>query len=158
VIVVADSGPLLHLHWIGAAEWALPPTTIDVVDVVWREVASYAPEALNVQRLRCVPTPSPIPDRIAAFRLDDGEAGAIAYATRPEVEGTGLLLCDDVRARKACRQLSLAVVGSIGLIVEASRAKRVPIPVAKAALGDLAVKGKLYVGEDLIRRAVESLG
>lgn len=46
VIVVADTGPILHLFWIDASRWALPPQPIMVVDEVWVEVEAYAPEAL----------------------------------------------------------------------------------------------------------------
>lgn len=158
MIIVADAGPLLHLHWVSAAVWALPPATIDVVDVVWREVTSYAPEALNDSRLRRVSGPPSTPDSVAAFRLDDGEASSIAYALSPELGSDILLLCDDARARKACRKLSLMVVGSIGLIVEACRAGRVSTARAVQALEELPGTGRLHVGQELIRRAVESLG
>lgn len=158
MIIVADAGPLLHLHWVEAAAWALPPATIEVVDVVWQEVASYAPEALSDRRLRCVSAPHPTPASVAAFRLDDGEAGSIAYALSLDSGSNPLLLCDDVKARKACRSLSLMVVGSIGLIVEACRAGRASRPEAARALESLPDAGKLHVHRDLLRRAIESLG
>lgn len=34
MIVVADAGPLLHLFWVGATAWALPPQEIAVVEDV----------------------------------------------------------------------------------------------------------------------------
>ena len=41
--IVASAGPLLHLFWVGASFWALPPHRIDVVSEVWEEVESHAP-------------------------------------------------------------------------------------------------------------------
>jgi len=38
VIVVADAGPILHLHWIGSLSWGLPATKIHVVEQVWLEI------------------------------------------------------------------------------------------------------------------------
>jgi hypothetical protein len=124
-IIVADTGPRLHLHWVGACSWALPPKPIDdVVDVVWREVALYAPEALHDAPLRQVASPADRPPESVRFLLDDGEAAAIAYALHAERRHDALLLCDELRARRVCKRLALPVVGSIGLIVEAHRAGR----------------------------------
>jgi hypothetical protein len=51
VIVVADAGPILHLHWIGCLSWGLPPTPIQVVEQVWTEIAQHALQALADPRL-----------------------------------------------------------------------------------------------------------
>ena len=51
MIVVADTGPVVHLHWVGASSWALPPEPILVVREVWGEIERHAPEALRDPRL-----------------------------------------------------------------------------------------------------------
>ena len=51
MIVVADTGPIVHLYWIGASSWALPPESILVVREVWQEIERHAPEALQDSRL-----------------------------------------------------------------------------------------------------------
>lgn len=157
MLIVADAGPLLHLHWTGASSWALPPLPIDVVDVVWEEVASYAPEALEDARLHRVASPADRPSEMATLALDDGEAAAIAYALQVERRHEALLLCDERRARRACERLALPVVGSIGLIVEARRAGRVTKAQAMAALTKLPEQGRLYVSPELVRAAIEAL-
>lgn len=48
MIVIADAGPILHLYWVDAMSWALPPEAIDVVEEVWQEVGKHAPEALQI--------------------------------------------------------------------------------------------------------------
>src|SRR3954465_15059281 len=55
VIVVADAGPILHLHWIGCLPWGLPPRRIRVVEQVWTEIIQHAPEALDDPRLEREP-------------------------------------------------------------------------------------------------------
>jgi predicted nucleic acid-binding protein len=157
MLIVADTGPLLHLHWTGASSWALPPLPIDVVDVVWKEVASYAPEALDDVRLRRVASPTERPPEMATLMLDDGEAAAIAYALQVEQRHDALLLCDERRARRACERLALPVVGSIGLVVEARRAGRVTRAEAVRALSELPERGRLHVSPELVRAAIEAL-
>ena len=156
-LIVADAGPLLHLHWVEASSWALPPRSIDVVDVVWQEVAAYEPQALSDARLRRVASPAEKPIEILALSLDDGEAAAMAYALQAERRSEVLLLCDELRARRACKRFALPVVGSIGLIVEAHRAGRVSRELALSALADLPGRGRLYVGPSLIRAAMDAI-
>jgi predicted nucleic acid-binding protein len=158
MIIVADAGPLLHLHWVGAASWALPPSPIDVVDTVWREVASYASEALDDARLRRVASPAERSPEITALALDDGEAAAIGYALDAERRRDALLLCDELRARRACKRLALPVVGSIGLVVEAHRAGRASKALARSTLSALPARGRLHVSPALVRTAIDALG
>jgi hypothetical protein len=54
VIVIADAGLLLHLFWVDASAWALPPRAIHVVPEVWQEVEAHAPDALQDPRVRRV--------------------------------------------------------------------------------------------------------
>ncbi len=37
MIVVADTGLLLHLFWVDALEWALPPQEVAVVEAAWEK-------------------------------------------------------------------------------------------------------------------------
>ncbi len=157
VIVVADAGPLLHLHWIGASKWALPPTTIEVVAEVWAEVDRIAPDALADQRLHRVDASAPVDPAVVPFGLDPGEAGALTHALARKTNDAVLLLCDELAARRACVQLSLQVVGSIGLIVEAFHAGRVDHAGARAALVALPARGRLHVTAALVERAVAAL-
>ena len=49
--IIADAGPVLHLFWVGAQEWALPQQPIHIVPAVWDEVRHHAPEALAEEQL-----------------------------------------------------------------------------------------------------------
>ncbi len=105
MIAIADAGPLLHLYWVDASSWALPPRSIDVVDEVWDEVEKHAPEALNDTRLQRVSLSSTLSPLLTDWQLDLGEQTALSYAlTRSE---TVLVLCNERQARFACAALDL---------------------------------------------------
>jgi predicted nucleic acid-binding protein len=122
VIVVADAGPVLHLHWIGCLSWGLPPTSIHVVEQVWVEITQHAPEALGDPRLKRQEATEIDSVLRGQFSLQLGEAAAISFALRHQ---PALLLTDDEAARRACASVTLEAVGTIGLILEAARSKRV---------------------------------
>jgi predicted nucleic acid-binding protein len=140
VIVVADAGPILHLHWIGCLSWGLPPTSIHLVEQVWTEITQHAPQALTDPRLEREPVVEIDRALQAKFSLQSGEAAAIAFALK---RSGALLLTDDAAARRACVSVGLATVGTIGLILEAARSKRVPVDEAIQALKQLPNEGRL---------------
>jgi predicted nucleic acid-binding protein len=157
MIVVADAGPLLHLYWIGVSDWALPPEPVHVVEEVWEEVSSHAPEALWDPRLvRCAHIGA-IPEAVLEWNLDAGEREALAYAlSQTDHEGV-LLLSDDGEARSACVALGVGVVGSVGLVVRAHREGRVALRAAEAALQELPSRGRLHVRPEVIEYALTVL-
>lgn len=157
MIIVADAGPLLHLFWVGASSWALPAQRIDVVDEVWEEVTAHAPNALHDARLQHITHSVTVPQTLSQWNLDRGELAALSYALSRDPAEEILVLCDEQDARRACSELSLPVVGSIGLIVEAFRAGRVSLETAATALRDLPGRGRLHVRPQLIELAVQSL-
>lgn len=156
VIVVADTGPVLHLHWVGAASWALPQQPIHVVREVWGEVERHAPEALLDARLVLVQGPVPLSPLVLSTPLDAGEKAALSYALSRRGEEV-LVLCDETSARMLCRRLQLQVTGSIGLILEAAHAKRVKREYALQALEELPRHGRLHVSREVIQRAIDAL-
>ena len=79
-VVVTDAGPILHLHWVDASQWALPDGPIIVVETVWTEIERHEPAALADQRLRRVPDPEATPAELIRADLDPGERAALAYA------------------------------------------------------------------------------
>lgn len=154
MIVVADAGPILHLYWIECLDWGLPPTRIYVVEEVWAEVARHAPAALRDSRFARRTAPAANVEWQARFSLDSGETAAIAFA----LEHAGsLLLTDDEAARRACAALELPAVGTIGLILEAARARRVDVTTAMRAMEELPARGRLHIGSGLLARAVAAL-
>lgn len=157
MIVIADTGPLLHLFWVEALAWALPPQEIAVVEAVWREVSRHAPEALQDSRLQRIPTTALIPPFLTDRQLDAGEEAALAYALTQADRTDLLLLCDDQQARQACQDLGLPVTGTLGLIVAAFRLGRVSKEAAAAALVELPGRGRFFVKPALIAQTLVAL-
>jgi predicted nucleic acid-binding protein len=154
VIVVADAGPVLHLHWIGCLSWGLPATKVHVVEQVWLEVMQHAPQALADPRFERHSETAADPELQRRFSLQLGETAAIGFALR---QASALLLTDDEAARRACSTLGLAAVGTIGLVLEAARAGRTTIAQARVALENLPTQGRLHVTRDLLARAIAAL-
>jgi predicted nucleic acid-binding protein len=102
-----------------------------VVEQVWTEITQHAPQALVDSRLEREPEVEIDPALQAKFSLQLGETAAIAFALK---HAASLLLTDDAAARRACASVGLAAVGTIGLILEAARSKRVPVDEALQAL------------------------
>jgi predicted nucleic acid-binding protein len=123
---VADTGPILHLHWVGASVWALPPNGILIVRTVAEEVATYQSDALNDPRFTVVEDP-PAASRVMEWMLDAGETSALSFTVGLPADLHPYFLCDERRARTAARALGIPVLGSVGLILNAHRAGRVNI-------------------------------
>jgi predicted nucleic acid-binding protein len=157
MIIIADAGPLLHLHWVGAQSWALPPQRIEVVDAVWREVRKHAPDALDDARLHHSEHLSPPVADLSKWRLDAGESAALQFALALRSKGAVLVLCDEQAARTACQSLAIPVTGTLGLVVEANRSGRVDRQTAEQALRELPGRGRLHVSQDLVEVVVQHL-
>lgn len=156
MIVVADAGPVLHLHWIGAASWALPSQPIHLVREVWKEVEKHAPDALLNDRIVLVPGPVQLSPLVLSSPLDPGEQAALSFALSKRAEEV-LVLCDETSARVLCRSLHLPVTGSIGLILEAAHSRRVTRDEALQALEELPRRGRLHATREIIQRAIVAL-
>lgn len=157
MIVIADAGPLLHLYWIEALSWALPPQRVEVVEEVWVEVQKFAPDALQDNRLYRQAVECSVAPELSRWSLDPGELAALSYALRQRETSEVLVLCDEREARLACRDLLIPVTGSIGLIVEAHRAGRVAREIAESALRNLPNRGRLHVRDEVINMAIAAL-
>lgn len=154
MIVIADAGPLLHLFWVDALAWALPSQPILVVEAVWQEVNRHAPKALKEPRIQRIAFSSPAPAALQEQHLDSGEKAALTYALAQPIGADILILCDELRARRVCRDLLLPVQGSVGLILTAFEEGRASREVAEAALRDLPGRGRLHIKTELVSQAL----
>jgi predicted nucleic acid-binding protein len=156
-VVVTDAGPILHLHWIGATEWALPQTPIVVVETVWREIEAHELAALGDPRLQRVGDPTSVPRALQHPDLHPGERAALAYAVLASGSAAVEVLCDDMSARRACRELGLPHTGTVGLILEARASGTVSYAMAADALRELPVTGGLWLHPRLLKAALLAL-
>jgi predicted nucleic acid-binding protein len=139
MIVVSDTTPLRYLAVVGGLDW-LPVIFGEVicpVEVIeeclhpgappfLREWTASAPTWLRIAAASQEVKLPKIP-----FRLDAGETAALALANGL---GADLLLMDERRGRDAAARLGLAVTGTLGVLVEASRLGLVNFEVVLAQL------------------------
>lgn len=129
MIVVADAGPLIHLAVVGHLE-LLPALfgQVPVPDVVFAEVQAggVRPGALEIVEAAWVEVvdTSRLNGEIAALPpvLDAGERAALAVAIDVSAD---LFLCDDRVGRRECGRRGVRVVGTLGILVQAKRERRV---------------------------------
>ena len=79
--------------------------------------------------------------------VDDGEAEAMALAS----ERGWLLILDDLRARSVARNLSLAIIGTVGIMVQAKQSGIIPL--LRPVLHDLETSG-FYLSNALKEEAL----
>lgn len=156
-IVIADAGPLIGLAVIGHLQ-LLPAMFVKVVvpPAVWAETTSdlTAPGAIEIGRATFVAVESPTIERLKSVqdRLEGGEAEAIALAL--DLPGA-IVLLDDLAARKVAHELHLRYTGTVGILLAARRAGRVPA--LRPLLEGLARHG-LYLSAALVDRALADVG
>jgi len=126
MIVVSDTTPLRYLAEIGGLDW-LPAIFGEVVcpeEVIAECRHPHAPLLLREWadsesawlRVEAVPKEAQLPP--LPHRLDAGEIAALALARELRAD---LLLMDERRGRDVATRLGLAVTGTLGIMVEASR-------------------------------------
>jgi predicted nucleic acid-binding protein len=123
MIVVSDTGPLNYLALIGHVE--VLPTLYEVV-VIPKAVASELSRPSCPEMVRALIESPPVWLRIDQapesdpdlHALGDGEQQAISLARTLHAD---LLLCDDRDARDAALRKKLRVIGTLGVLQEASQ-------------------------------------
>jgi len=123
MIVVSDTGPINYLALIGHLD-VLPALYGQVVipPAVVNELSRSSSPDLVRRLFESLPSwliigPLPAADQDLS-ELGDGEQQAISLASSLHAD---LLLCDDKDARDAAQRKALRVIGTLGVLQEASR-------------------------------------
>ncbi len=155
MIVVPDAGPLIYLAGAGQLELLrLLYAQVVVPRLVYEEVTiagaglTGAVEVASATWLQVVEHDA---DPTLLARLDPGEAAAIPLAE----ELGALLLVDDGEARAVAAERGIAVVGSLGVLIAAKRAKLVDM--VGPALDQMVDLG-MFVGPALRERVLVLAG
>lgn len=152
MIIVSDTSAVTSLLQIGRAQ---------VLPQLYQEVVIPSEVASELQRyhatlpafLRILQVTDLDRFRQLQTELDAGEAAAIALM----LEGKGdLLLIDERRGRAIARREGIAIVGLVGVLIEARI--RDLIPSLEAALHDLEATAGFRVSARLKARALEIAG
>jgi predicted nucleic acid-binding protein len=86
--------------------------------------------------------------------LDAGETELLALAREFK---DALVLMDDAEARAEARRLGLAVKGTLGVLVEACRAKVLSLAEAEILILEIAARPDIWIGETICRQVLQQL-
>jgi predicted nucleic acid-binding protein len=148
-IVVTDTGPLLHLHQVGAMHLLAHLGSIQVTPTVWSELQRHAP-SLAISRLQAwlslaQPSTSAMLQAsqwVNAQVLHAGEAEALAHARETQAD---LFLTDDTAARTMGESLGIQVRGSLGVLLFAAAAGQLDKAECLQVLEDLETQSTLWM-------------
>ena len=147
-VAVSNSSPIIVLRTAGRLD--LMETVFDSI-LVPEEVAAEVrimPERLvEVRRVLNRSLLNQL-----AIQMDLGEAAAVALAVETP---RATVILDDRKGRRAARQLDLAVVGTIGLVIEAKLTGR--IRSAREVIDSLLAAG-MFASRSVIDRALFEAG
>lgn len=145
-LIITDSGCLIALERIDR---------MDILPSLFGEV--WIPPAVSQEFGSSLPWLKVVLPKdqgmITALKLsvDDGEAEAIALA----YEYQGVLIVDDLQARKVAQRLGLQITGTVGILIIAK--KKGIIDSVKGAIDSLESVG-FYVGASLKEQALKMAG
>ena len=131
--VVCDTGPILHLHEVGALDLLQRVGEITIPPVVAEELERLVPNSrpLWIAVRDLVKNPVGWRDWVEAGVLDPGEAQALGLVL--EI-GATWFLTDDTAARLVASRLKIEVHGSLGVVLWAVATKHLSGEDAAAVL------------------------
>ena len=165
--VVANSGPLMALGKLGLLDLLYDlygriyiPSAV-YTEVVVRGSEHGYPDAyaarLAIQRGRLVVVTmkdNELPNGISSLPLDTGEKQSLHLAIRDKAD---LVLLDDLKAREEARAQGLTVKGTLGVIVEAYRARRLHLDEVETLIQAIISRDDIWIAEELCRRVLTAL-
>jgi len=159
---VADAGPLIHLAEVGRLGLLAIFSRVHIPGAVWSEtVGAGRVESLDMEsgfqaQLHDIdPVSEVLPSgEDALSKLQRGEVEALCLARKLAVP---LLLTDDLAVRDVCRQRSVTPVGSLGIVVRASRCGRISVEQAERCLIRLHRESSLFVSAAIVEMAMAQL-
>jgi len=143
-VIVSDTSCLILFNKIGELELLKKLYgTIHISETVLKEFNQPVPDWIEVVK------PKTDMQRGLSSYLDPGEATAIALATEHE---HSLLIIDEVKGRKAAKELGISVTGSLGVLVASKKKGHIK---AVRPIIEKIQKTNFRVSERLIERVLE---
>jgi predicted nucleic acid-binding protein len=158
VIVVSNAGPLIALGKLGQLGLLLKLYGYILIphevyhEVVINGLRLGATDAQAVHflieqghiRIVEIALPSPLPPW--AESIDIGEIEVITLAQRQSAD---LVLIDDIRARKAARQVGLPLKGTVGILLAAFRQRYLTLPEFELLMQSIKAQPDLWISTAL---------
>ncbi len=160
-LVVTDTGPLLHLHEVGAVDLLAHLGTVHVTPTVLSELQRHAPSFFKDGLPHWLEESLPSTEALgqaarwtAAGVLDAGEAEALAFARTINAD---LFVTDDAAARTVGESLGLNVRGTLGVVLYNAAAGHLNYATALNTLTNLEQRSTLWMSAKVKRAANDAL-
>jgi predicted nucleic acid-binding protein len=160
VTVVSNTSPITNLAAIGQISILRQMYgTLYIPEAVYRELregehrGDHPPFLETADWIQVRPVPSEALQSLAPYRLDRGEAEAIALAHHMQAD---LLLMDERIGRRCARERNLRVVGVLGTLVAAKQ--RGIIAAVRPLLEQLRHQAGFYVSDQLLAEVLQHAG
>ena len=110
-VIVSDTSCLILFHKIGELDLLkMLFGKLHITDIVLKEFNQAVPEWIEVVHLK-----TDVHKGLSGY-LDAGEATSIALASEYE---DSLLIIDEIKGRKAAKEMGVPVTGSLGVLIAA---------------------------------------
>lgn len=159
-MTVINTSPAIHLHAVLPGGLGSLPRLIGEIIVPWEVCQELAAgrdkdatwtEIQSLSGINLRTSPIVIPPLLEA-QIDLGEAAVIQTAT---IEIHASVILDDLKARRIATMLGLSVTGTLGILIQAKRAKH--LPSVKAAIATLENRG-MWIDPKLVVKAIALAG
>lgn len=159
---IADAGPIIHLHEIGALSFLRLFETVHVPGAVWKETIGKKRVPVDrLEALEVVQRHEVASDEIDSFverenldHLQSGEQECLLLLSQQSVD---LVLTDDLAVRETVKEMGITPVGSLGVVVRAYREEWIALHEAERLLRELHEKSTLFVTAALIEKAIGTI-
>lgn len=151
-LVIADTSCLIILQKLGLLG-LLPRLydTVTITSVVAEEFVNLLPEWIFVKEVD-----APLLTPLLPYKLDSGEASALALALEYHRTGHVLVLIDDLKGRLAAEHLGIPIKGSLGVLLQAKREGLLPL--VRPHLETMRRQTNFRISEALIQKALAEAG
>ena len=157
-VLVVNASPLIHLAEAGRLDLLRDAgARVWVPEPVAREIRTYGvddPTARALAEMAWLvvwPTPA-VSEDILTWDLGPGESSVLALA---RANADSVAVIDDLPARRCAQALGIALRGTVGLVLLAKRAGR--IPSARQVIETLRERG-MFLSDSVIERALSLVG
>lgn len=159
LIVVCDTGPLIHLDEIDSIGLLAEFREVLVSEKVWEEANRHRPSALRGERVQFkrVKAPSFSQELQAVAKLLALHAGEQEGLCVAQAHPGCIFVTDDTAARLGARMLGLRVHGTLGILIRAVRQKQKSKEEVLMILRSLPEKSSIHLKSTLLFEIIQQV-
>ena len=151
-LVIADTSCLIILQKLGLLGLlSRLYDTVTITTIVAAEFLDFLPEWVSI-----LPVEATLLISLEPYKLDLGEASALALAIKHRQTSNVLVLIDDLKGRIVAERLAIPIKGSVGVLLQAKREGL--LESVRPHLETMRRQTNFRLSETLIQKALEEAG